>query len=65
MLESCVAPILILIVSMFYKKNEQVCDIPPTMWDSARFMYRQGSRIGWFYMAVCSSALACTEANLD
>ena len=24
MLESCVAPILILIISMFYKKNEQV-----------------------------------------
>ncbi len=27
MLESCVAPILILIISMFYKKNEQVCRI--------------------------------------
>jgi ACS family allantoate permease-like MFS transporter len=25
MCESCVAPILILIISMFYKKNEQVC----------------------------------------
>lgn len=25
MLESCVAPILVLIISMFYKKNEQVC----------------------------------------
>lgn len=25
MLESCVAPILILIISMFYKKEEQVC----------------------------------------
>lgn len=25
MLESCVAPILILIISMFYKKDEQVC----------------------------------------
>lgn len=27
MLESCVAPILILIISMFYKKNEQVSRI--------------------------------------
>ena len=25
MCESCVAPILILIISMFYKKDEQVC----------------------------------------
>ena len=25
MFESCVAPILILIISMFYKKDEQVC----------------------------------------
>lgn len=35
MCESCVAPILILIISMFYKKNEQVCG--PLLVDTRSF----------------------------
>lgn len=34
MLESCVAPILILIISMFYKKNEQVRFVPLFTYDN-------------------------------
>ncbi|KAJ2985139.1 hypothetical protein NUW54_g10250 [Trametes sanguinea] len=54
MLESCVAPILILIVSMFYKKNEQVCDLHISRRGLYRSLrgreHRQGSRMAWFYM---------------
>lgn len=35
MLESCVAPILILIISMFYKKNEQARSSPHSVQNSA------------------------------
>jgi hypothetical protein len=31
MLESCVAPILILLIGMFYQKREQVCPFVTTM----------------------------------
>lgn len=34
MLESCVAPILILIISMFYRKDEQVGPPPASLYQS-------------------------------
>ncbi|KAF5332071.1 hypothetical protein D9758_016261 [Tetrapyrgos nigripes] len=52
MCESCVAPILILIISMFYKKDEQVCTplfSPPRYVDELN-LSRQATRISWFYV---------------
>lgn len=49
MCESCVAPILILIISMFYKKNEQVgCYIS----DDTCLTENKATRIAYFYMMV-------------
>ena len=52
MCESCVAPILIHIITMFYKKDEQV-------WVSASCIdvvcdnvALQGTRVSWFYVMV-------------
>ncbi|KAH0840047.1 MFS general substrate transporter [Lanmaoa asiatica] len=47
MCESCVAPILILVISMFYKKNEQVgCYIL----DDTGLTENKATRIAYFYM---------------
>lgn len=51
MLESCVAPILILIISMFYKKNEQVC-VRQVYPKSEIYILGQSRRISWFYVMV-------------
>lgn len=50
MLESCVAPILILIISMFYTKNEQVCAVNKGLRQESSSV--QGRRISWFYLMV-------------
>ena len=53
MLESCVAPILVLIISMFYRKEEQVCW--NTFENEIHFDLRiQARRISWFYVMVCA-----------
>lgn len=49
MCESCVAPILILVISMFYKKNEQVgCHTS----GNTGLTQSKATRIAYFYMMV-------------
>ncbi|KAJ7904442.1 MFS general substrate transporter [Mycena olivaceomarginata] len=49
MCECCVAPILILIISMFYKKNEQARSLLNITISSSN-LHHQASRISWFYV---------------
>ena len=53
MCESCVSPTLVILISMFYKKNEQVripYPYPPQVYDSLPHL--KASRISWFYFMV-------------
>ena len=50
MCECCVAPILILIISMFYKKDEQVSLVVGV--NELVLTFLQGVRVSWFYVMV-------------
>lgn len=51
MCESCVAPLLILLISMFYKKNEQV-NARLALSIEVLTQELKASRISWFYVMV-------------